>query len=128
MGPVPPCNAEPTQRCCRQCAVGRGATHPGTPPPKKYVTHLGPPIFTRPSTQNLDKSPLYKFSLNCSWGLLSGGFCQGVFCLEGFVRGDFCPYLLLSKYICYNRKLKITLNFMFHMYDKKLYKRDVTCS
>ena len=26
------------------------------------------------------------------------------------------------------RKLNITLNFMFHMYDKNLYKRDVTCS
>src|SRR6218665_1620125 len=35
--------------------------------PQKYVTHLGPPpIFSRPSTKNPDKSPLYKFSLNCS--------------------------------------------------------------
>ena len=57
--------------------------------------------------------------VNCSRGLLSGGFCPGVFCLEGFVRGGFCLYHLLSEYICYNRKLKITLNFMFHMYDKK---------
>src|SRR6218665_1832044 len=73
-------------------------------PPQKYVTHLGPPIFSRPSTKNPDKSPLYKFSLNCSRGLLSGGFC---------------PFPFLSEYICYNRKLKITLNFMFHMYDKK---------
>src|SRR6218665_3365844 len=40
-------------------------------------------IFSRPSTKNPDKSPLYKFSLNCS------GVCQGVFCLEGFVRGGF---------------------------------------
>jgi len=46
------------------------------------------------------------------------GFCQGVFCLEGFVLGGFCPFPLLSEYICYNRKLKIILNFMFHMYDK----------
>jgi len=30
--------------------------------------------------------------------------------------------------ICYNRKLNITLNFMFHMYDKKIYKYDATCS
>src|SRR6218665_2676565 len=88
-------------------------------PPKKYVTHLGPsrsPIFSRPSTKNPDKSPLYKFSLNC-WR----GFCQGVFCLEGFVRSGFCPFPLLSEYICYNRKLNITLNFMFHMYDKIYY-------
>jgi len=56
------------------------------------------------------------------------GFCQGVFCLEGFVRGGFCPFLLLSEYICYNRKLNITLNVMFDMYDNKMYKRDVTCS
>src|SRR6218665_2021516 len=33
--------------------------------PQKYVTHLGPPIFSRPSTKNPDKSPMYKFSLNC---------------------------------------------------------------
>jgi len=53
--------------------------------------------------------------------IVSGGFCPGVcqevFCLEGFVRGGFCPFPLLSEYICYNRKLNITLNFMFDMYD-----------
>src|SRR6218665_3144484 len=48
---------------------------PGLP---KYVTHIGPPISSRPSTKNPDKNPLYKFSLNCS-----PGFCQG-----GFVRGS----------------------------------------
>jgi len=53
-------------------------------------------------------------------GLFVRMFCQGVFCLEGFVRGCFCPFPLLSEYICCNRKLKITLNFMFHMYDKKI--------
>src|SRR6218665_76724 len=77
--------------------------------PQKYVTHFGPPIFRRPSTKNQDKSPMYKFSLNCS-----RGFCPG-----GFVRGGFCPFLLMSEYICYNRKVNITLNFMFHMYDLK---------
>src|SRR6218665_3676338 len=95
--------------------------------PLKSTSHISdPPIFSRPSTKNPDKSLLYKFCLNCSRGLLSGGFCQGVICLEGFVWGNFCPFPLLSEYICYNRKLKITLNFMFHMYDKKIYKRDVT--
>jgi len=39
----------------------------------------------------------------------------------------FCPFPLLSEYIYYNRKVNITLNFMFHIYDKKCYKRDVTC-
>src|SRR6218665_2269021 len=91
-------------------------THLGTP--KKYVTHLGPPIFSRPSTKILDKNPLYKFYLNCSRRFLS----------RGFTRVAFCPFPLLSQYICYNRKLNITLNFMFHMYDKNWYKRDVTCS
>ena len=66
-----------------------------------------------------------------SVSLVRGGFCLGVFqgfyCLKGFVRVGFCPFPLLSLYIC-NRKLNITLNFMFHMYDKNLYKRDVTCS
>src|SRR6218665_2046708 len=41
----------------------------------------------------------------------------GVFCLEGFVRGGFCPSRLLSEYIHYNRKLNITFNFSFHMYE-----------
>src|SRR6218665_2738748 len=67
-------------------------------PPRKYVTHLGtPPIFSRSSTKIPDKSPLYKFYLNCSRRFLSGGF----------VRVGFCPFPLLSQYICYNRKLNI---------------------
>ena len=40
------------------------------------------------------------------------------------MSGRFCPgwFLsvpVLSEYICYVRKLNITLNFMFRMYDKK---------
>ena len=55
--------------------------------PCHTLSHISdPPIFSRPSTQNPDTSSLYKFSLNCSRGLLSGGFCPGVFCLEGFVQ------------------------------------------
>src|SRR6218665_1520733 len=52
---------------------------------------------------------------------------SGVFCLEGFVQGGFCPSPLLSEYIRYNRKLNITFNFRFHMYEIFL-KCDVTCS
>src|SRR6218665_184124 len=48
-------------------------THPWTP--QKYYTHIGPPIFSRPSTKIPDKSPLYKFSLYCSRGFLTWGFC-----------------------------------------------------
>src|SRR6218665_1257392 len=56
--------------------------HTSRDPPKVRLTSRTPPMFSRPSTENPDKSPLYKFSLNCSRGFLSGGFCQGVFCLE----------------------------------------------
>src|SRR6218665_1357413 len=104
-------------------------THPGTP--VKSMSTISdsppPPFFIRSITKNPDKSPLYKFSLNCSRGFVRG-VCQRVFCLEGFVRDGFCPFLLLSQYICYQRKLNNTLNVMFNMYDKKLYKRDVTCA
>src|SRR6218665_450605 len=61
-------------------------THPGTP--QKYVTHLRPPNFSKPSTKIPGNNPLYKFSLNCSRGFLF----QGVFCLVSFVRGGFYPY------------------------------------
>ena len=95
-------------------------------PPKKCVTHLGlPRLLVGLVQENPDKSPLYIFSLNCSRVFL---FCQRVFCLEGFVRGGFYPFPLLSKNICYNRKLNITFNFMFHMYDNKMCKCDATCS
>src|SRR6218665_3051809 len=86
--------------------------------PQKYVTHLGPPrCFSRPSTKIRTKAPCTN-SLNCSWGFVQEGL-SGVFGLEGFGREGFCPFLLLSQYICNNRKLNITLNFMFNMYDKK---------
>src|SRR6218665_3909355 len=47
-------------------------THHGTPQSTSHISD--PPDFSRPSTKNLDKSPLYKFSLNCSRGFLSRGF------------------------------------------------------
>src|SRR6218665_176586 len=74
-------------------------------PQKVRHTSRTPPIFSSSSTKIPDKSPLYKFYLNCSQRFLSGGF----------LRVGFCPFPLLSQYICYNRKLNITLNFMFHM-------------
>src|SRR6218665_86020 len=49
-------------------------------------------------------------------------------CLEGFVRGGFCPSPLPSEYIRNNRKLNITFNFGFHMYEKNFEKCDITCS
>src|SRR6218665_3923264 len=92
--------------------------HTSRDPPKVRHTSRTPRFFVSLVQKTRTKAP-YKFSLNCSRGFLSGGFCQEVFCLEGFVQGSFCPFPFLSEYICYNRKVNITLNFMFHMYDKK---------
>src|SRR6218665_3661310 len=86
-----------------------------------YVTHLGPPNFSSTCIHTC----LYR-----GFVLVHGGFVRGfvwVFCLEGFVRGGFCPPSLLSEYIHYNRKLNITSNFRSHMYEFFL-KCDVTCS
>src|SRR6218665_1736160 len=49
---------------------------------------------------------------------LIGGL-SGASCLEGFVRGGFCPSPLLSECIHYKRKRNITLHFRFHrpMYE-----------
>src|SRR6218665_809574 len=89
------------------------------PGPPESTSHISdPPIFSRPSTKNPDKRPLYKFSLNCSRRFLSEGLLS-----ERFCPGGFCPLPLPSEYICYNRKLNITLDFIFHMYDKKIFIR-----
>src|SRR6218665_3503783 len=60
----------------------------------------------------------------------SRGFCSGV-CVGFFVWkvsfGVVFVRPLLSEYIHYNRKLTITFNFRFHMYEF-FYKCDVTCS
>jgi len=69
-------------------------------------------------------------------------FLTGGFCLEGFVRDGFCPSPLnrncnrnlqtskaplMLEYIHCNRKLNITFNFRFHVYEFFL-KCDVKCS
>src|SRR6218665_531919 len=89
------------------------------PVTRNYVTHLGPPSFL----VGLVQKSRTKVPCTNSISIVRGGFCLG-----GFVRVGFCPFPLVSQYICCNRKLNITLNFMFRMYDKNLYKRDVTCS
>ena len=87
-------------------------------PPRKYVTHLGPlPRFL----VGLVQKSRTKIPCTNSISIVRGSFCP-----VGFVWVGFCPFPLLSQYICYNRKLNITLNFMFYMYAKNLYKRDVT--
>src|SRR6218665_2057910 len=59
-------------------------------PPRKYVTHLGPPIFSKPSTKNSDKSPRTN-----SLSIVHGAFCQGVLS-GGILSGRFCPGWFLS--------------------------------
>src|SRR6218665_1586768 len=90
---------------------------PGPTPPEVRHTSRTPPTFLVGLVQNPgQKSPVQ---------ILSQLFAEAF--VRGFCPGWFLSVPLLSQYICYNRKLNITLNFMFHMYDKKLYKRDVTC-
>src|SRR6218665_1901228 len=62
-------------------------THPGTP--KKYVTHLGPPIFSRPSTKHPNKN-LKKPCTN-SLSIVREAYVRGILSrvLEDFVRGGF---------------------------------------
>src|SRR6218665_2044213 len=95
---------------------------PGTPKSTSHISFL----------VRLVQKTWTKTSSTNSLSVVRGGFCAGglslVFCLEGFVRGGFCPFPFLSEYICYNRKLNITFNFRFHMYDKNFYKCDATCS
>src|SRR6218665_3531631 len=90
------------------------------PGPPESTSHISdpPPIFRRPSTENPDKSPLYKFCLNCSREFCPGGFVRGSFVWK-VLFGWFLSVPVLLEYICYIRKLNITLNFMFRMYDKK---------
>src|SRR6218665_369814 len=76
------------------------------------MSHISdPPIFSSTCIHTC----LYR-----GFVLVRGGFCSGV-CL-GFLSGRFRPgwFLsvpLLSEYIHYNRKLNITFNFRFHMYE-----------
>ena len=96
-------------------------THPGTLPKVRHTSRT--PRFLEGLVQKTwTKAPLFKFCLNCS-----RGFCQRVFCLEGFVRGGFCPFpFCQNTSVTPARKLNITLNFMFCMYNNKIYKCDVT--
>src|SRR6218665_1053220 len=89
-------------------------THPGTPKEVRHTSRTPHRFLVGLVQKSRTKAPIQILSQ-----LFVGAFVKGVFCLEGFVWGNFCPFPLLSEYICYNRKLKITLNFMFHMYDQK---------
>src|SRR6218665_750687 len=51
-------------------------TLPHIPGPPESTSHISdpPPIFSRPSTNISDKSPRYKFYINCPPRFLYGGF------------------------------------------------------
>src|SRR6218665_1001109 len=95
-------------------------THPGTPPKVRHTSRT--PRFLVDLVQKFRTKAPCTLSVSIVREGFVWGVCQEVFCLEGFVRVGFSPFPLLSQYICCNRKLNITLNFMFHMYDKNLYK------
>ena len=98
-------------------------------PLSHFVTHHGPPnkntshISHPPFLVGLEQKTRTKTPCTNSLSIVPGGFCPGV--LSGcLLSGRFCPgwFLslpVLSEYICYIRKLNITLNFMLRMYDKK---------
>src|SRR6218665_2955654 len=84
-----------------------GRPHGAGPPPPSTCVH-----------PSLTPLPLRVDVIN-GWPL----FCPGRFVRGSFVwkvsSGVVLSVPLLSEYICYITKLNITLNFMFHMYDKK---------
>src|SRR6218665_2223359 len=75
------------------------------PGPPESTSHISdpPPIFRRPNTENPDKSPLYKFCLNCSRGFLSVG---------GFVRGSFVWKVLSGWIFVCSRSVRIGLHLL----------------
>src|SRR6218665_1940578 len=89
------------------------------PGPPESTSHISDPRFLEGLVQKTTQKPPCTNSVS----IVPGGFCPGV--LSGcLLSGRFCPgwFLslpVLSEYICYIRKLNITLNFMLRMYDKK---------
>src|SRR6218665_3784849 len=63
---------------------------------------------------------LYREVCFSSLGFLSGGFVRGFFVWKVLFGLVFVRPPLLSEYISYNRRLNITFNFRFHMYEKNL--------
>src|SRR6218665_1010481 len=93
------------------------------PLPCHTLSHISDsPIFSRPST----KTQIKAHCIN-SLSIAHGDFCPGGFVT--FVRGSFvwkvlsgvvfvhCPF---CQNTLYNRKLNITLNFMFHIMINKI--------
>src|SRR6218665_1821703 len=91
--------------------------HTSRDPPKVRHTSRTPRFL-----EGLVQKPGQKPPCTNSVSIVRGGFCPGVLS-EGLLSGRFRPGWLLSvpvlsEYICYIRKLNITLNFMFCVYGK----------
>src|SRR6218665_2160214 len=81
------------------------------PPPPVTLCHTSRDL--PPKVRHTSRTPRFLVGLvQKSWtkvlctnsiSIVRGGFCSGI-----FVRVGFCPFPLLSQYICYNRKLNIT--------------------
>src|SRR6218665_1087244 len=82
-------------------------SHIPGPPPKVRHTSRTPRLLVGLVQKTRTKAPCTN-----SVSTVRGGFVRGSFVWKSFVRGGFCPFPLLSEYICFNRKLNITLNFM----------------
>ena len=82
-------------------------THPGTP--QKSTSHISdPPFFSRPSTKNSDKNPLYKFSLNCSRGFFKGYLVWKVLLRVIFVRPSSVRIYLLQQKVKHHLKFQVS--------------------
>src|SRR6218665_3959404 len=107
-------------------------THPGTTQKVRHTSRNTPPFLVGLVQKTWTKAPCTNSLSIVRWGfcpgLLSGGLLSGRICPGWFLYNPSSIRKHLLENICYNRKLNITLHFMFHMYDKKFYKRDVTCS
>src|SRR6218665_1179277 len=86
------------------------------------ASHISDPPFLVALYKKPGQKPPVQILSQLLTEVLFGGVCQRVFFVRKVLSGVFCPFPLLSEYICYNRKLNITLNFMFHMYYTKMYK------
>ena len=82
-------------------------THPGTP---QRTSHISDPpflIFSRPSTKNSDKNPLYKFSLNCLRGFFKVSLVWKVLFGVVFVRSPSVRIHLLQQKVKYHLKFQV---------------------
>src|SRR6218665_1826157 len=66
--------------------------HTSRDPPKVRHTSRTPRFLEGLVQKSRTKAPCTNSVAIVRGRFLSGGFCQGVFCLEEFVWGGFCPF------------------------------------